>query len=211
MKFLWDVFVALIVSLEGSALVGVVAYGAFILMGRKWATVAAVVCAIVFAVLALRFLYCRSMRREMRWAICGYEYRMLQQSNFSESVLLLNRKDRSALEMFKGFKLRNWERFFWCLLVAWFNFGLFIALFAVCLGAAQSPDVTSGLRTVLAIFAIFSFFTSFLVFFAPFSSSCKSLRQAKWETLIGLDDYRAKRVDTPTVKAASPARCNERP
>ena len=192
-KFLWDVFVALIVSLEGSVLVSVVAYGAFILMGRKWATVAAVVCGIVSVVLDFLSRYSKSVRREMRWAICGNgQYRMLQQSNFSESELLLNRKDRSASEMFKGFKLHDCIKLFWRLLVALYfalHIGLLVCICAcICVGFRASPCVV--LLGLLAFLA------------ASFFSCKRALRRERWGALIGFDDYRARRVEAPAAKAA---------
>ena len=189
-RFLWDVFVALIVSLEGSVLVSAVAFEAFILMGRKWATVAAVVCGIVSVVLDFLSRYGKSMRRGMRWAICcNGQYRMLLQSKFSESVLLLNRKDRPTSEMFKGFKLHNWIKLFWRLLVALY-FALHIGLLVGCISRACA-------KTPVALIC------GFLAFLVAFFFSCKvALRREKRGALIGLDGYRARRVESPAVKAA---------
>ena len=209
MRFAWDLLAALVVSLERSVLVGFVAFMVFSI----WAIVvsgiashgvsmrcvwAAVVCGIVSVVLDLPSRYCKSMRRGMRWVLCDKgQYRMHPQSNFSESVLLLSRKERPTSEMFKDFKLHNWVKFFWRLLVALY-FALHIGLLVGwCAGIAQCPEFVFILGGILA-------FLSALFF------SCKrTFRREKLGILIGLDDYRAKRVESPTVKEAKETHVEE--
>ena len=187
--FAWDVFVALVVSGE----VGAIAY-----IGSSknvWA-------AVVSAVLVFCTLYYRAMRREMRRCDSG-QYRMFLQSKFSESVLLLNRKERPTSEMFKEFKLHNWVRFFWRLLAALY-FAVHIGLLVLVLLYFLCYHVAKFHESVFINFGII--FGAFLAFTVALFFSCKrALWREKWEILIGLDGYRARRVESPTIKAAKEA------
>ena len=180
-KYIWEVLVALVVSVEAAVLVGVVSYGMF--REQVWIAIAFGIAAVA---IEFRSLYISSMCREMRLAVCGDGlYTMLPQSSFNESELHLDRKDRSTAELVGKFKFRNWLKCFWRLLVALY-FALHIGLaVSFCLVWALGPiAIASGkiaaLGTLAVLFAI-------------------SMRREKFVILIGLDGYRSKRAAAPTV------------
>jgi len=203
-RFLWNAIVAFVISAEVSYfLVGCVAYGCFIKCGwhKDACIVAAIFCGVVFGVLGCCFLYCWLMRREMRCAICdNSQYRMLPQSTFDESVLLLNRKERPASEMFKEFKPHNWVKFFWHLLVA-----LYFSLHIVLLVGYLVNLVFQHNKVAVVLGGLLAFLVAF------FFSCRRALRREQMGNFIGLDDYRAKRVESPTVKEVEETSVEEEP
>ena len=190
-KYIWEVLVALVVSVEAAVLVAFVSYVGS--MKKVWIGIAVGIAAVA---IELRSLYISSMRKEMRLAVCDDSlYTMLPQSAFNESELLLDRKDRSTSELVGKFKFRNWLKCFWRLLAA-----LYLALHigivvSICLAWASDPiapvcGIISALVTLAVLFAI-------------------SLRREKFVVLIGLDGYRSKRVVAPTVVGVKEAPVKE--
>ena len=181
-KYIWEVLVALVVSVEAAVLVGVVFYGMF--RENVWIAIAFGIAAVA---IEFRSLYISSMCREMRLAVCGDGlYTMLPQSSFNESELHLDRKDRSTLELVGKFKFRNWLKCFWRLLVALY-FALHIGLaVGFCLVWALGPIAVASGMTLAVLFAI-------------------SMRREKFVILIGLDGYRSKRAAVSTVRGVMEA------